>query len=146
MGRRLLYGALRQPAGDGLEPPSQQAGHIEHVLRLEFLSRPLAIRLELQTYKVPYITVNTVLNGPLQLALGMADPDYCIVWNRSVELDAGAGGRNVLQQGRDFVPSTGLVFPADIDQIRTKHSGFGTLTQHIQLIGKSAKNFRSGRD
>src|SRR5438445_7839089 len=101
------------------------------MLRLKLLPRPLAVRLKLQTHKVADIPVHAISDRTLQRTLRMEDFNYRVRGNRSIDLDAGAGSGDILKQRSGLPAPPGLVLPANVDEVGTKHPRFGSLTQHM---------------
>ena len=80
--------------------------------------RPTAARLELNSDEIPDLPVYAITDLADEFALAVVDAQVCLQGNRMIELEAGAGQRNILQVGYTRVRLPRLVLPVQINHVR----------------------------
>ena len=89
------------------------------MLGLEMPLRPLTSRLEFNSQEVTDLAIDAIPNLTCELAIGINDPNIGLQRNGLIELQAGAGKRNVLQIGDAPPDPADVVFPLDVYHVRT---------------------------
>ena len=117
------------------------------MLRLEVAGGPSASRVKFDAKKITDFPIHTVANLAQELAFGIADAQVGLQRDGLVELETGAGKRNVFQVSHAPAHAPRLVLPVDIYHIRTQHPGLYAPVEHTLLIGEQKGNVydRDGR-
>jgi hypothetical protein len=110
------------------------------MLGLEVAGGPSAAGVKLDAQKVPDFPKHTVANFARKLAFGITDAQIRLQGDGLVELETGAGKRNVFQVGYALAHAPGLVLPQDIHHIRTQHPGLYAPIEHTLAIGEQKGN------
>ena len=112
------------------------------MLRAEAALRPTAAVIEFDAEKIADLAEYTVFNLSAEFSTGIRNVDRSAERNRPIYLQTRARKRDVFQIGDTVAGTAILVLPVNVDQIRTKHSGFNTAIQHNLLV-LSDNNWRS---
>src|SRR5665213_76442 len=104
------------------------------MLRTEAALRPTAAIVEFDPQKIANFAKNTVLYFSGQFAVGIGDVQGRAQWHGPVYLQTGSGKRNVFEIRNAAAASSIRVFPLNVDQIRTQHSGLNSAIQHNLLL------------
>jgi hypothetical protein len=132
----LLIGGL----GSAIDAANQQPARIEQMLRFEVAGGPSAARIEFDAKKITDLPIHTVANLTEELPFGIADTQVGLQRDGLVELETGAGKRNILKVSYAPVNAPRLVLPVDIHHIRTQHPGLYAPVEHTLLIGEQKGN------
>jgi hypothetical protein len=136
--------ALIGELGSAIDAANHESAGIEKVLGLKVSRGPPATRVKFDAQEVPDLAVHTVPNFAYELALGVTDAKISLERDRLVELETGAGKRDVLQIGDTLAKAPGLILPLDVHHIRTQHPGLYAPVEHTLLIGEPEGNDYEG--
>jgi len=110
-------------------PTSALVPHIANIgqmLRPEPRVGPPCVGLELNPQKIADSAKDAIAHGTRKVAFAVCDSHRRLDWNRPLALQAGAGGRDVLQDG-EAVLRQAAVRPFDSNELRAQHTHFRSL-------------------
>ena len=94
---------------------------------------PPVAGFELDSEKVSDFAINTVLNDAQELSIGVAHPERRSLRDGPVELQTGAGKRDIFQIRNSTTGPPAVVLPLHVHQVRTEHPRFNTPVEHFSL-------------
>jgi len=113
-------------SGDGSGPMDAshyEPSRIQQVLRLKLLLRPSGARLELDAEEVTDIPKHAVFHDSGQFGFSMGDANRGFERDRSLDLQARACERNILQIRNTLLVSSAFILPADLHHVSTQQPG-----------------------
>jgi hypothetical protein len=90
------------------------------MLRAEAVVRPIASGLQMNSQKVPYLTVVTIADHPGQIAVAVSHRNSPSRANRHITLKINAARGDILQVRKPPARVSGGIFPNQLNQFCTE--------------------------
>jgi hypothetical protein len=105
------------------------------MLRTIGLFRPTGSGIELHSHEIANFLVDAVEYLAGKTSLWAIPMDFSAQWNGSFQLQAGPGGRDILEQSDRLPSSPSEIFPANFYHVCAQHADFGSPFLHECHIG-----------